>query len=203
MIIAIIGGIGSGKTLTAIHNIVDKKGFCYTNFNLKGYSDYHRLKFEDIVRYDTDEKGNKHPSGVNWNFWNKARKAHRSFNIYLDEVQNVVNSRTSMSNVNKLMSQWLSQIRKLYNDSPDSNLYIISQKIRRIDVNFRELAQLFIKCSKAIVKGKTYIINDYYLDCSADHMLERRIGRTFFIADPYFKRYSTKEIIDFGDSDYI
>jgi hypothetical protein len=49
MIIIILGGIGSGKTLTAVKEIVDNKQYALTNFKLKNVKNYHRLKIADIL----------------------------------------------------------------------------------------------------------------------------------------------------------
>lgn len=71
MIIAIVGGIGSGKSLTAVRWIVRNNLYAFTNIVLKGYPYWHRLKYSDIIKYETNEKGELTPVGVNWQYWNE------------------------------------------------------------------------------------------------------------------------------------
>ena len=49
MIIIMLGGIGEGKTLAMIKDIVDNDQMVFTNFKLKKIKKYHRIKITDII----------------------------------------------------------------------------------------------------------------------------------------------------------
>jgi len=129
MIIILLGGIGSGKSLSAVKEIIDTNQYALTNFNLMGIKNFHRIKFADIIK--KEKKGLK----VNWEFWEDVRRKHKNYSIYLDEIHNIIHSRRAMSKTNILMSKWVSQIRKILSDSPNNHLYLISQTMRKIDVD--------------------------------------------------------------------
>ena len=201
MIILYLGGIGSGKSLSAVRQIQLNKQFCYTNFKLKNTKNYKRLEHTDILNFEVDEKkGTQKPSSVNWNFWDKARKEHKSFSIYIDEIHNLIHARQSMSRRNILMSKWVSQIRKITSDSMTNNLYLISQTIRKVDVDFRELAHLIITCDKVGIEGEYYIINKYY-EGLEDYEMRIKAGTSYFKAKDYYRYYNTNEMVEFGDSE--
>lgn len=200
MIVVFLGGIGSGKTLSAIREIRKRKQFVFTNFNIKQIKDYHRIKFTDVII--PGEK--KSDYDVNWKFWEKQRSKHDYFSIYLDEVHNIIDARASNTVINRLMSKWVSQIRKITSDTTQNNLFLISQKIRRIDVNFRELAHVFVECRKVQTFDKndkpvkTFIVQDYFNGID-NYEKDRRACRLAFRAEPYYKYYDTTEMVKFSD----
>ena len=196
MIIVYIGGIGSGKTLSVVREILKSKNTAFTNFKLKHNLNYHRLKLSDIMLPSDEEKSKKFR--INWEFWEAARK--QNFSIYLDEVHNLINSRQSMSGRNIALSIWISQIRKILSDSKTSHCYLITQNMRKLDVNFRDLAQVIILCNKFMKRDKTYILQTYYNGID-DFEYGKHSCRLKFLADPYFKYYDTNELISFGDSE--
>jgi hypothetical protein len=203
MIITYLGGVGSGKSLSVVKSIVDKKQYCFTNFKLKNLKGkYHRLRFDDIINDSGDEKEriSSRRFSVNWDFWDRVREKHKSFSIYLDEIHNLIHARSSMSTHNKLMSKWVSQIRKITSDSEYNHLYIISQKIRKIDVDFRELAHIYIECNKLEIGKKVYIIHTFY-EGIENYEIRKKSHRSYFLANPYFRYFDSKEIIKFGDSE--
>ena len=221
MIILLTGGIGSGKTLTAVKEIIKRKNKVFTNFDLYGYP-YTRLKHEHL--FQTDKKTKK--IKLNFDFWNKETKKGR-FDIFLDEFHNTMGSRRAMSKKNVLMSDWLSQIRKILGASEKNHLYLITQKLRRIDVNSRDLAHLAVRCEKETYedvkiptevryKGKLItkrmpmvMITEYFfqdadaLSRSEEHGIRSKIGCRRFIANLYYKYYDSYELIDFGSQDYV
>jgi hypothetical protein len=138
-----LGGIGGGKTLSVVREIVEKEkqgSFAYTNFTLKNIKKWHRIKVNDILIYDEDEKNFK----INWKFWDTARNDNPNFCIYIDEAQYIAGSRSSMSKRNKALNLWLSQIRKVLSNSQENHLYFITQRYRGIDVAWRELTHFYI-----------------------------------------------------------
>ncbi len=197
MIIIILGGIGSGKTLSAVKEIVDNDQFCLTNFKLKNVKNYHRMKISDILI--KDEKKYR----VNWKFWEDMRKKHKRYSIFLDEIHNIIHARRSMSSVNIRMSQWVSQIRKILADHPTNHLYLISQTARKIDIDFRDLAQIVIHCRKYEI-GKRVIIKQNWYDGMSAYEFGRKKIITRFMANRYFKYFKTGELVTFSDAeDYI
>jgi len=131
-----------------------------------------------------------------------------------------------MSKENKKYSEWIAQIRKVWGSSGDqnfinilnkmnnnlfhkvhrqiysksNNIFFITQKPRKIDVNIKDLVHIHIQCSKQKIHGKTVIFQDHFLgndNESGIEMMEYGVKpkRTYFIADPYFGKYDSYEII--------
>lgn len=196
MIIAIIGGIGQGKTLTAVKEIVTRKTFAYTNFKLKHFKNYHRIRYNDIIIQEEKLKDWR----VNWDFWKKATEKNKNYSVYLDEIHNVVHARRSMSKTNILMSKWVSQIRKVLSDKPNNHLYIISQTLSKIDKDFRDLTQMFITCRTAQLKRKLIIINDYHTS-AYNVEIRNAFASSYFHAERFFNNYDTNEMIRFEDAE--
>lgn len=199
MIIILLGGIGSGKSLSVVKEIVDKKQYALTNFNLKNISNFHRIKVSDILVRIENDKG-KVDFKVNWDFWEKIRKKNKNYSIYLDEIHNIIHARRSMSKVNILMSKWVSQIRKILSDTPNNHLYLISQTLRKIDVDFRDLAQIFIWCRKFEINGNVYI-KQYWYNGIESYLMNKRSAVKVFKGNGYFKYYKTGEMITFSDAE--
>ena len=162
MIIGLVGPIGSNKTLSIIKLIKERKNKCFTNFDLKGIEEVHRLKYENImsdrvVETKKDGTPKKVVKEVNFKFWEKQK----DFDIYIDEIQAVVSSRRSMSKENVVWSSFISQIRKVLGASEKHNFYFITQRPNAVDVQIRELCNVWILCSKVLltnVELKTKLI---------------------------------------------
>ena len=195
MIIILLGGIGSGKTLSAVKEIANNKQYAITNFRTN-FKNSHRIKVTDIIKYSDDKK----TVNVNWEFWENVKAKHPSYSIFLDEIHNLIHSRKSMSKTNILMSKWVSQIRKILSDHPNNHLYLISQTMRKIDVDFRELASLIITCQKADYKGKILIKQDYY-NSFMDLEMGYKAASRVFSGNEYFKHYKSTELVTFSDAD--
>lgn len=200
MIIIYLGGIGSGKTLGCVKDIIDNNQYAVTNFKLNlPDKQFYRIKVSDIIKHEKIGKASKY--GVNWGFWSDMLKAHPNYSIYLDEVHNIVHARRSMSHMNIQMSKWISQIRKILADKPKNHLFLISQTIRKIDVDFRELAQIVVKCSKVdTTKGRVLFRQDFY--SSVDNYLcgIKRCTK-IFNGKHYYPYYNYKELVTFEDVD--
>ena len=190
MIICFLGGIGSGKTLSVVKEIINKNQFVFTNFELKNLKNYRRIMYKDI--FEEKEKGK---FDVNWKFWNDFSESHKEgYSIVLDEVHNLIHSRRSMTGTNILMSKWVSQIRKILSDSEHNHLYLISQTLRKIDVDFRDLIHIFIVCKSVNIKGKVWIKQTWY-DGLENFLNAKSKIKTVFLGNPYFKYYDTKKIV--------
>jgi len=145
MIKAIIGGVGSGKSLSLTKTLIDNAQLTYSNFSVNS-DNVRRLKKSNIidtkVEYGT-RGAEKQVSFINWDFWNSVGEP---FNLAFDEVHNVLHSRQSMTKWNTLMSIWFSQIRKILDNDEKHHMYLISQKIERIDVALRDLLHVITSC---------------------------------------------------------
>lgn len=195
MIIVLLGGIGSGKTLSAVKEIVDNEQYALTNFKLKKVKNYHRIKISDIIM--KDDKGKL---SVNWDFWEKMRKKHKSYSIYLDEIHNIIHARRSMSRMNIQMSKWVSQIRKVLADHPTNHLYIISQTKRKIDIDFRDLSQIVIDCTSYEV-GDNIIIKQKWYDGMPSYEFGKKTFTKAFRGNKYFNFFDTNEMVTFSDAE--
>ena len=232
MIFGIVGGVGSGKSVSATKKVLDSKPqHCYCNFGINT-SNSTRIKKDNVI---TQEITGKTPRGkdviemkVNWEFWNKQKKKHGNYHIFLDECHNLFHSRQSMKKFNVLGTQWISQIRKLLGASETTHIYLMSQKIKRIDSAFRDLMHGVIGCTKyvdtstivdtvvvnngvkSIIKlPRIFILQHYFqgYDCVERAEAWSFTGeklfnfRTHFYANPYFQFYDTYEI--FGETGWL
>jgi len=204
MIVIILGGTGSGKTLSTVKEIIEAArydSFPITNFELKK-TKHHRLKHKDLLNFDDK----KRPVSVNWKFWDNIQDKHKHFSIYLDEAHKIINARASMSKRNVFMSDWCSEVRKILGDNPNDHLYIISQTWRKIDVNFRELCHMVIKCSKLVIGEHIEVIQRYYEGetfnpMRPDLMRFIRPTKKHFKGNDYFSFYDHKKRQRFSDGD--
>lgn len=229
MIVTMSGGVGSGKTISAVRQacVEAKKNLVLTNFKIFGLKNYYRLRKGDVLVDKTPEENKKKATAkkvleVNWDFWEE----HKHCDIFLDEVHNMINSRNASSVENKKYSEWLSQIRKLWGASGDqnylevlrrlnnnvfakyhqelysrsNNIFLITQKPRKMDVNFRDLCHVHIQCSKKVIDGNVVIFQQHFLGSdqfSGIDMMEmgEKPKLSMFVANPYFNRYDSYEIV--------
>lgn len=225
MIFAIIGGVGSGKSVSAIKKIMSYKNKCFINFNSQAPNSF-RLKKEHIVL--EEDNGKKKEYRINWEFWNKARDKHGNFHLFLDEVHNLFHSRMSGSKWNIMGTMWIAQIRKVLGDSEKTHIFLISQRLSRIDVAFRDLLHGIIFCQKikdeskqyltkiwekGKLKSKTlpaiYVLQYYFIGdtCVEDFQnfmfnnTKSYHHRSYFLANPYFQFYNSYERL--GESAYL
>lgn len=231
MIKLIIGGIGSGKTLSAVREIAHRRNNVYVSFPVK-LKNTIRLKTDHIIKteitgYKKDGTANKKQT-VNWDYWNKVK--HDQFDIMIDEVHNILHSRRSMTRWNTLFSMWLAQIRKLLGDSEKNHLYLISQKAERIDVSARDLAGEIIYLEKITL---SQVLNTKVYDSRAKRYTHKLLNKTlilkrvftgvyclekfnaflmgqdttdyesYFVANPYYKFYDSYELVNFGEEVYL
>lgn len=157
MIVAIVGGIGSGKTVSAVKRIVDSRYHCFVNLNVD-CGHVHRLKKDDIVQeadipYQVHlKKGTetRYKKGleVNWDFWESANTRFKRFHIFADEAHNLFSARRSATKWNILCLQWGSQLRKFLSDKEDTHFHLITQRLTRVEVGFRDLLNKIIAVRK-------------------------------------------------------
>jgi len=232
LIFGIIGGVGSGKSISATKKIIDSTFHCMVNFNIK-YPNVTRIRKDHVIMeevIDTLKSGKEvKQKKINWDFWNKQLKEKGEYHIFLDECHNLFHSRQAMTKWNTLGSMWISQIRKILGNSERTHIFLISQRIARIDIAFRDLMHGIIYCRKYIdnnnlmktmvyENGKRrikmmpiiwifqyYFIGDDCVDRADNYIFTGMKGlynyRTGFIANPYFQFYDSYEI--FGETGYL
>jgi hypothetical protein len=228
-----MGGIGSGKSVTIIKEIVEKAEqghFILTNFRLIGIKNYHRLKLSDIIIREEilNPSGRGQPKikeSINWKFWNDIKNKYDKFSIFIDEAHYLAGSRNSMSRRNKNLTIWISQIRKVLGDSKTNSLYVIAQRFKSLDIGFRELTHYFILCNKIElcpvcekeekncsckkrpknfnVYITNYILHDFQGLEFIDTYDLNSCHKDFFLANPYFKYYDSYEIVFGEESEYL
>lgn len=233
MIKLFIGGVGSGKSVSVIKEILDRNKKCFVNFStkVKGCS---RLEIDQIIKEEIvgykkngDEITKK---VVNWGYWNDLLEKGKEFDIYIDEAHNIMHSRRSMSSWNTLFTMWLSQIRKILGSSETSNLYLITQRVGGLDVSARDLCHEIIymykyeiplnawthvldrknhkiKKSLPVIKIVKHVFSGDY--CIQNFMAFIMTGnktynyRSCFIANPYYQFYNSYELLNFGNGVYV
>jgi len=233
MIKIILGNIGSGKTLTAVmHMMRDSNKTIFTNIKNK-LPNTIPLKYSMIIKQvEIGKRRDGSPvynMEVNWDFWKEAIKKYGTFDIYIDELHNIMMSRRGMSRENICLLKWIAQIRKITGSSEHNHLVVISQELSRVDVGLRDLASVLIYCQKrekdlgcqtrCYQKGKimtkilpyTYILNYYFTgeDCIErywrfrEHLLKTYNRRTWFLGNEYMQFYDSYQIVDFGEGAYL
>lgn len=167
MLISVIGLVGSGKTLflvimAYILNFFDNRKIL-SNFFLKT-DNYEYLNLDDFIENERD-----------------------NIIVFLDEAYTYLESRISMSNLNKAMSYMIFQSRKR-----DLDIYLTAQMFSSIDVRFREQTDVLVKCKRIIneeFNGFKYIIINIANNKYKTLLLPMNQAKT------YFHLYNTYEII--------
>ena len=143
MITISIGNVGSGKTISEVARMQQSGVKTYTNIETFNIPNSILLTQEHLI---TDEIVSLKKDGtpvttktLNIEFWKQQEKP---FNVVLDEAHEIFNSRRAMTKSNKLMVSWLALIRKIVGEDSvhRSELVLISQLTRRIDVIARDMA---------------------------------------------------------------
>jgi len=155
MIRIFLGNVGSGKTISAVRELVDCEANEYalpifSNIITKTKGVYKLTKNIQINRemlikkvpskVNKDGEVTEYKTKFNVDFWIEQREKYGGFNVVLDEAHTLMDARRFMSKQNKIMNDFLALIRKVCNNpNSDSTLTLISQLDGRIDINAREL----------------------------------------------------------------
>lgn len=175
MIIGCIGDRGSGKTL-----IMTYEAFNHFRNGKKVWSNYH-LKFPKLPN-TTQPQLIPNDFFINFEKYNLKNIA-----MFLDEIYVYIDSRSSGSNVNKIMSYFFNQTRKTGVD-----IYYSSQFFSQVDKRLRFNTERFIipKCIKK--NNEKLIITEI---CNRDLKLLKKFVLVAKYVYPY---YETDEIIKFN-----
>lgn len=172
MIVVFIGNLGSGKTLSMTK-------FLYADF-LKGKRimanyglkfPYEKIDFNKAYELLQDEDLKRVSIGVD--------EAH----IFLD-------SRSSSTKKNKLISYFLLQTRKR-----SINLYLTTQYFNQVDKRLRQVTDKLIICSKIKLNSGLLFENDVYKKNMLGEFEPQ--ARLFYNPQNFYKLYDTNEIIKF------
>jgi len=156
-IIISTGNVGSGKTLSVVYDFykLKNKRDIYTNIQTKGLINVKLITKEmfikkelikTIIKRDHTQE-NIYKYSVNKDFWLNRKEG--IIDIVIDEAHTIFSSRKSSSRNNIIFTEFLSLSRKILSskDSSEGNLYLISQTMRKLDVNSRDLARIrFHRC---------------------------------------------------------
>lgn len=174
MIIGVIGDRGSGKTLF----MTKEAFFCYLN-NKQVYSNY-RLNFKS-------NENKLKPKLIKNDFFRNFEKYNlKNVSLFLDEIYVYIDSRNSGSSINKIMSYFFNQTRKIGVD-----LYYSIQFFSQVDKRLRFNTERFILPKGVKIKGKSYIVVEI---CTRDLKL---LKKYVFKASLIYDLYDTDEIIKF------
>jgi len=145
MIIIYLGNVGSGKTLSAVRDMVNSKGRnIHTNIVPKSRLDHVTvITSRMIINKDLSEvkkSGKKiYDLSLNIDYWKDVKKP---LDVVLDEAHQIMNPRRAMSKVNVIAMDWMALIRRVVGgvDEGGGKLVLITQLWRRLDPIARDMA---------------------------------------------------------------
>ena len=169
MIIAICGGLGSGKTLLMTRyaykeNIKGKK--IYSNYNLN----FNHTKIDLVSLLEL--KPELENSG-----------------IFIDELYIYMDSRLSMAKRNRMLSYFIFQTRKL-----GVTLYFTSQHIGQVDVRLRNMIDILCIAKQTVKQDWFKIEMTDYRDFP-----DIRQNTFIYNGSKYYPLYDTKELVTFDE----
>lgn len=169
MIVAICGGLGSGKTLLLSR-------YAYKEF-MKGkkiFANYN-LNFEH-TKIDLVTLLNLKPELQN-------------SGILMDEIYIYMDSRMSMTKRNRLLSYFVFQTRKL-----GVTLYFTSQHIGQVETRLRNMVDILCICKQTVKKDWFKIDMVDYRDFP-----DIRQNTFIYNGSVYYPMYDTKELVTFEE----
>ena len=145
-----LGNVGSGKTACVVRELIlnSDNRQTFSNIQTKKIKNNTVIKPEMIIKKDlvkVKKSGEEvYKKTLNVDFWKKATEKYKSVNVALDEAHTLLNSRRAMSDLNKVLTDFLALIRRvLGSDSRGSgDLILISQLERRLDIVAVEMANV-------------------------------------------------------------
>lgn len=143
-----LGSLGSGKTASIVRELCKNPSqrITYSNIETKGIKNNILISPEMIVKKElvnTKKSGEQvFKYSLNVDFWQKAVKKHGSINVVLDEAHTLIDSRRAMSNLNKVMNDFMALLRRVVGQDSRGygELILISQLERRLDIVAKELS---------------------------------------------------------------
>lgn len=148
MISIFLGNLGSGKTVACVKYIAD-------NPQMKFYTNIHTsmdnqvdITGDMIVKKEiistkknrsTGEETVVYKESLNVDYWKNIKEP---ISVVIDEAHFIMNSRTSMSKKNQVVTEWLALLRRVLSTDPqqEGELILITQLPQRLDVIARDMA---------------------------------------------------------------
>jgi len=168
-LIAIIGGLGSGKTLLMTYLGYHMSRTIYSNYKLS-FNTYKSLDILDLLNL---------PNNIN---------------VFIDELTAWLDSRVSGKAVNRYITYIFLQSRKMNTD-----IYATCQLFGSVDLRFRELADIIIECEAIseieinnMIVPETFVYTIY--NRNKETISYRKID--YIDAIPIFSMYNTYEIVE-------
>jgi len=170
MIIGYVGDMGSGKTLSMI-----KMAYM---LHLKGYSIYSNIKLNFPFQYFSLDEILSYAEN-DTNFVNTV--------FLVDEAHIFMDSRSSMTKRNMILSYFILQTRK-----KNVWLFFTTQYYHQIDKRLRASSNAIVECSsKVLDDGRMYALNKFNIVKN-----QKIIEKSFvFHANKYFNLYDTNEVV--------
>lgn len=172
MILAFLGTRGRGKTLSLVKEAYDyyRKGYSiHTNIKLNSdyFKTWHWLTGKQLIDYVKGEK--------------QFKKAF----FLLDEVHVYMDSRSGMSNKNKIISYFVLQTRKR-----NVKLGYTTQFYHQVDKRLRDPTEIKVICNNYQIDSGQMQNNIVYDLC------EGKVFQDRFMGSDYFEYYDTNEIVN-------
>jgi hypothetical protein len=180
MLWIIEGNQGGGKTVFAV-----KEAFKYYKSGMKIYSNIHlnfpyeKIKYDSIIRCE-----------------------YENAVILLDEIHQLLGSRTAMSKKNNaITSGFCSMLRK-----KGITLLGTTQRIGKIDKRLRSELTFLCKCERYVFQNNRFILKPYddkttdkntptFIKVNVTDVNTHNVINHYFCANEYFKKYNSKEIV--------
>ena len=171
MIICFIGGIGSGKTLSAV---------AYARAHKKGKTVYSNIPLKFKHKIITAQYLND---------WSKDKKQFNNVIMLLDEGYLLFDSRRSQRKKSIENTHFILQSRK-----KNVDILITAQSFRQLDVRVRDNVYYVIECKfLKDIKGLDYVVNKKYVIDSWGRF--RLIKKYAICANAIYPLYDTSTIV--------
>jgi len=165
----------SGKTLSMVREALKyhARGFkIYSNFHLE--IPYEPLSLKEIFRMAEEQE------------------SLENVVLLLDEIHILLDSRSGMKKVNKVVTFWLNQTRKM-----GVKLFYTTQYVHQVDKRLRSGTNFFIFCDGFKYLRRVELGYEEHFVCS-NFITDGDNGRReYFLGTNFFAFYDTNEIIDF------
>ena len=169
--------MGSGKTLSLCRQVYreykkGKKVISNMHFNFP----YTPLTIEMLLEYDREDTD------------------LQDCVLVIDEAHIYLDSRTSVSKKNRIISMFLVQTRK-----KNVHLYYTTQYFDQVDKRLRQNSDVVTRCRTIPYKqvGKV-LIKITYNTMMIKEEFGYRTKKTFFISNPFYNMYDTNQVIAFN-----
>jgi hypothetical protein len=190
-----VGGVGEGKSNTAIADCVAKHSKLITNIEIYNHPSKFLTRKDFIKEVDDPDKKDKKKYEVNYDFWEKLKKKEPNFDVVLDEIHQIVSSSDFFSKDNKIMRNWVSQVRKVLSGNKLHDLIGTLQRPRSLDKGWRDLVHEWILCKADILPltTKTVMYNKKVL--SMPIVIIKRFGFSEFADLERYMQTGDKSIL--------